>query len=1038
MSTPRLARGIVALALMLGIMVFGFSAIAEAQATTGALSGVVRAQSDNSPLPGAAVTAIHTPTNTTYSAVAGADGRFYIPNVRVGGPYTVSAALDSFQTKEVSDLTVNLGSATNVDIALPLATVSESISVVGSTSDLINPNRTGSSTSVSSQELASLPTVRRSLQDFARTNPYFSIDSSDGNSTRMFVAGRNNRYNTIQIDGAVDNDLFGLADTGTPGGQADTQPIPIDALSQLQLVVSPYDVRQGGFTGGGLNAVTRSGSNKFEGSVYGSKRNPSYVGNGPYDKPISDFSEDQYGFHAGGPIQQDKLFFFVTGERNKKSAPSGVSADGSTGSVYKGNDSAAELKSFLTNTYNYNPGTLGDIAGKTDSDLAFVRFDWNVAKNHQLTLRHNYVDATRDVIANRSSSVFRFDTANYAFDSTTNSTVAQLNSVFGANSFNEGRLGYQTIREKRAVPVVFPSIEIGGTGPRRGDLIAGTEQFSGANALNQDILELTDDYTFLHGPHTITVGTHNEFFKFSDLFLSSYYGYYYFPTLADFEAGMASQYSIGFANGSNPRRATDLNVRQYGIYGNDQWRVNDRLSLTLGLRADKASFPDTPSENPLAYNSVGYHTAETPKEDPILSPRLGFNWDPDGKGVQQLRGGIGVFAGRTPYVWITNAYQNTGVESTALSFYGSVPFNPDPLNQPHNLGAAGRPSVDLIDPNFEFPRVLRSTLGYDRTLFWGIRGTAEVVWSQTQKDVYYENVNKVPTGGTSFDGRPTYTSKSSALGDAVLLTNTDKGHDLIETIQLSRPFLNGLTMSATYAHMDSNSAFDATSSRAISNWQFMPTRGDIYKPETSTSMFEIKHRFNLSASYNFKTGPVGHTVAIFYTAQSGRPYSLLEGGDPNTDGYTSNDMLYVPGAADQVILKDSHGNVIPYSMMEKFLHSAGVSGTAGRILRRNESYEPWTHELDFHYGIELPIKVVRAELTVDVLNLLNMIDSSYGVIDYVDFQTYTPVKYMGTDSATGKAIYQESFSGALDPGAQYSTNDTRSRWQAKLGLRLSF
>jgi hypothetical protein len=1024
------------------LLLLGLATAASAQVTTGALAGQAKAETDGSVLPGVAISAVHTPTGISYTATTGADGRFTIPNVRVGGPYTITAKLDGFRDTTVTDLTVNLGATTEVTVRMPLAAVSESIEVVGTADDILNSSHTGSATAVSLAQIESLPTVRRSLQDFARTNPYVSIAPDDASSTVMSIAGKNNRYNTIQIDGAVDNDLFGLAASGTPGGQSDTQPIALDAIEQIQVVVSPYDVRQGGFTGGGLNAVTRSGSNEFHGSAYGSKRNESYVGDGPFNKPIAKFKEDQYGFRVGGPVLHDKLFFFLTGERNRKSTPTGVSADGTTGTVFFNPAEAAEFKSFTQATYGYDPGSLGDISGETPSDLAFLRFDWNASQNHQLTLRHNYVDSSSDVIANRSRSTFRFPTAIYAIADKTNSTIAQLNSVFGS-SFNEGRIGYQTIRDVREVPVVFPSVEIGGTGARNGELNAGTERFSGANSLDQDILEITDNFTMLRGPHSITVGTHNEFFKFDNLFLSDFYGYYYFPTLADYEAGTASQYSISFANGSNPRAATSFKAQQYGLYAGDDWRVNDRFTLTFGLRADASQFPDRPSHNQLVQDAIGYDTASTPSENAVLSPRIGFNWDPLGDGKQQVRGGVGVFAGRTPYVWISNAFANTGVESTSLTFNnsianGGIPFIADPNNQPHNLGAAGALSVDLVDPSFKFPRVFRGTLGYDRELFWGVRGTAEVIYTKTQEDVFYKSVNRVQNGTSALDGRPTYTARSPQLRDAYLLTNTSKGDQLTESIQLSRPYKNGLTLFAAYTHMEANSAFDATSSRAVSNFQFAPSKGDIYKDENGTSLFEVKHRINVAASYTFSTGPVDHTLALYYNVQSGSPYSLLVGGDPNRDGFSTNDLLYVPRSADEIIIKDYAGNVIPYSVFASYLHAAGVSGTAGRILDRNESVSPWAHLLDFHYALGVPIKVVRTEVTFDILNLLNLFDSKAGVVRYVAFGTSTPVNYRGTDAATGKAIYQEAFRNALQQGSQFSTADVRSRWQAKLGLRFTF
>lgn len=1009
---------------------------ALAQVTTGTLTGTVTVQGDGTALPGVTVEATHVPTGTDYLAVTNESGRFTIPNARVGGPYRITTSLDGFEPAQVERVEVRLGAATEVPVTVRLAGVTETIEVVAQT-DLINPNRTGSQTSVSEEAIESLPTVNRSIQDFARTNPYFSVDPQDASATRVTVAGKNNRYNTIQIDGAVNNDLFGLADTGTPGGQTDAQPISLDAIQELQLVVSPYDVRQGGFTGGGINVVTRSGTNEFSGSVYGTQRNEDFIGDGPFDSPIAAFEQSQYGFRLGGPIMQDRLFFFANGEINRREQPTGWSADGTTGNVFANPEDAIRLRDFLISEFGHDPGSLGDFIGATDSDLAFGRIDANLADNHQLTLRHNYVSAVRDVPPSRGRFFFRFPTATYTFADETNSSVVQLNSVFGSTMFNEGRIGYQTIRDVRDVPVIFPTIEIGGA-PRRADLVVGTEQFSGANALDQDVLEITDDFTFVTGDHTVTVGTHNEIFEFGNLFLASFYGYYFFPSLDAFEEGIASEYAIGFATGDNPRRATSFEVRQYGVYAGDQWRVGDNLSLTLGLRADMPDFVDRPSFNPIVQDAIGFSTAETPSDDPVISPRFGFNWDPTGTGTSQLRGGIGVFAGRTPYVWISNAFANTGVESQALSARGSIPFNPDPFNQPRDLGGAGSLSVDLIDPDFELPRILRATLGYDQELFYGIRGTVEGVWSQTQKDVFYHNVNKVQTGTSPLDGRPTYSNVTGDLRDAILLTNTDKGEEMVASILLTRPFARGLTMSVGYAYMDAESAFDATSSRAISNWQFMPTQGDLYEQRVATSMFEVEDRFNAAVTYDFATGFLSHTVGLFYNAESGRPYSLLMDGDPNKDGYFTNDLLYIPGSEDEIILQDASGAEIPYSQFANFLTSIGLDPTAGRILERGEFQAPWTHLLDFHYELGLPINVAETRLTFDIMNLMNLFDSDSGRVEYVNFGTYTPVRYRGTDEETGKAIYRAEDDDSFEPGAQFSTADTRSRWQARVGIRVSF
>jgi len=1044
--------------LWLSVAVLALSPIAFAQVTTGGLTGEVTG-SDGSALPGVTIEAVHTPTGTMYTDVSGGNGRYLIPNVRVGGPYRVSATLEGFKKFEATNIMVGLGTPTEVPVRLQLETVSEAITVTATADEIINPNKTGSSSAVSEEQIENLPTVNRSLQDFARTNPYFVVDAQDFSATRVTVAGRNNRYNSIQIDGAVNNDLFGLADTGTPGGQTDAQPISLDAIQQLQLVVSPYDVRQGGFTGGGINAVTRSGTNEWSGSVFGSQRSPDLVGDGPLDRPIADFDQDQYGGRFGGPIMKDKLFFFVSGEINRKKSPTGFSADGSSGVSTNPNVSAGalRLKNFLTSHYNYDPGTLGDFSAATDSDLAFGRLDWNVSNSHQLTLRHNYVDAGRDVWGGRSSSRWTFDTATYTQADETNSTVAQLNSVFSANAYNEARVSYQTIKDVRSFPVTFPSIEIGGTA-RNGTWTAGTERFSAANALDQDILELTDDFTWVAGNHTVTVGTHNEFFEFKNLFLSEAFGYYFFPSLDAFEAGNATEYRISYATGNDPRRPTQFEAGQYGVYVNDSWRVGNNLTVTAGVRADKPTFPDSPSFNQTVQNLIGFDTSNTASESIVVSPRIGFNWQPNAASKQQVRGGIGIFAGRTPYVWISNAYANTGVESVALSCIVSTnpatsctpqPFNPNVDQQPRQLGAGAALSVDLIDPDFEFPRVFRATLGYDRELWWGVRASAEVLWSQTQQDVFYYNVNREATGAVhALDGRPQFRRINTSLADAIQLSNTDEGEETTLTLQLNRPFANGLNLGANYAHQDAKSAFDATSSRAISNWQFRHTKGDIFEQDLSRSAFEVEHRINVNASYNFSTGPLSHTVGFFYNVQSGRPYSVLMNTsgvpDMNGDGFATNDLLYIPSGSQSVVFQyfgggtgNSPEGVSPAQAFANYLNFLGVSPTEGRILDRYEFAEPWSRQMDLHYALGIPVRMFATELTFDVNNFLNIFDKDSGMVKFVSNQNTTPVQYRGTDSQ-GRHIFREAFSGAWAAASQFSIADTRSRWQARVGVRVSF
>ena len=1028
---------------------------ANAQTTTGNIAGTVTAQGDA--LPGVTVEAVHTPTGTRYSTVTGSDGRYFIPNVRIGGPYRVSASLEGFRPAEMGSVMIALGTTSSVDLPLQMAAVSEAITVTATTDAVINPNRTGSTSSVSTQEIETLPTVNRQIQDYARTNPYF-VSSLTGDGTFMFVAGRNNRYNSIQIDGAVNNDLFGLSSSGTPGGGSGTQPVSLDAIEQLQMLISPYDVRQSGFTGGGLNAVTRSGSNDIIGSVFGTKRNKSYVGEGD-NNPVDEFDQTQYGGRIGGPIMRDRLFFFISGETNNLDEPDGTSADGSTGTVYAGTPSAADVANLLRTKYGYDPGGLGDLIFGQESDLFFGRIDANIGNSNNLTVRHNYVDAFNVNTPSsqaRTATRFYFPNNTYLFPSETNSTVAQLNSVLSANAFNEGRIGYQTIKEHRETPgAIFPTVEIGG-GERSGTLQAGIERFSGANALDQTILEITDDFTYTRGNHTFVLGTSNQIFEFSNLFIADFYGYYHFPNLAALDAGTPDIYRIGFATGANPRRPTEFEAAQYSLYLSDVWRMQNGVTLTLGLRADKPQFNTTPSFNPVVQNAIGFSTSSTPAEDITWEPRFGFNWDIGNQGRQQLRGGIGVFQGRTPFVWISNNYGGTGVEQISLgcTTASCLPaFNPDPNSQPRNLGSGATPDISLSDPDFAFPRIMRATLGYDRELFWGIRASAEVLYSQTQEDVFYQNVNKRQTGTSPLDGRPTYANISSQIGNAYFLTNTQEGSERTETLMLSKNFSN-LTLSGSYAHQDVEAIGEGTSSTASSNWQFgFVTRGDIFEPEVSTGSFQIEHRFNFASTYALTTGPFSHNFGVYYVAQSGQPYSLLMNGDPNRDGSQNNDLLFIPS---DFILCPSTSNAAPNataacrsntatqapldnSVFFNFLQSVGLEDRVGETPKRNSLRQPWTRRLDLHYEIGLPqILGARVLVQADVLNVLNLIDNDSGIQRFVLNNTYFPVTYSGQDPTSGKPVYREAAANRLRPGNQFSTANIPSRWQGRLGLRINF
>jgi hypothetical protein len=382
-----------------------------------------------------------------------------------------------------------------------------------------------------------------------------------------------------------------------------------------------------------------------------------------------------------------------------------------------------------------------------------------------------------------------------------------------------------------------------------------------------------------------------------------------------------------------------------------------------------------------------------------------------------------------------------------------VTFNPDPNTQPKSFGTGAVLTVDITDPDFQFPRIIRGTLGYDRDLFWGIRGTVEGVFSQTQQDVFYVNANLTPTGATAFDGRPTFKKISTALSDAYLLTNTEKGEESMLTLQLNRPFTNGLVLGVSYAWQNVESAFDTTSSRAVSSWRFRHTKGDVFNDDVARGQWEVEHRGTANISYNFNTGFLNHTFGVYYNVQSGRPYSILMGGDPNTDGNASNDLLYVP-ASGAFILCPTGANAAPNATaacrsntatftpsdpnrLYTYLANAGITDN-GRILDRYESTEPWSRQLDLHYELGIPFRGINTAVSLDLLNAMNLLWRNSGVVRFVANQNVTVVNFRGIDPTSGKPVYQEASATALNPSSQFSVASIRSRWQARFGLRVSF
>ncbi len=1012
--------------------------------TSAAFNGLVT-DVDGNPIVGATVTAVHTPTGTVYTAISRMDGLFNIPAVKVGGPYTVTFSMDPFKTQELLGITLKLGEDRNLKIKLALETIAEQITVVAS-NPIISEGRTGASQNVSTAIIESMPSIGRSFDDFARLAP--QVDSRGGGA--FSAAGKSNRYNNIQIDGAVNNDLFGLAGSGTPGSAS---PISLDAVQEFQLVIAPYDVRQGGFTGSSLNAITRSGTNMFSGSAYYFGRNQDFVGQGPDKKAYGTFSEKQYGFRVGGPVIKDKLFFFLSGEMGDNKVPTNYVIDDSGSSNDFGGTSitkadADRFVSILKNTYGYNPGGYGegykDVIA--DNSKLFLRLDYNISDKHRLTLRHNYISGSRDNNPSKaSSSVFPFADVYYELTNKTNSTVAQLNSTLGNNLFNELTLNYTTIRDSRATgDTIFPQVNVTAGGSYK--FTAGTEQYSGANSLDQDIIELTDNLTWYKGKHTFTIGTHNEFFNFANVYIRNYYGYWEFSSLDNFENGISSRYYHDFYR-SDPKAkwAAKFGVMQLGAYAGDHWAVLPNLTLTLGVRLDVPIINDIPAANPVVEQSYGVKTDQAASGNLLFSPRVGFNWDVNSDKKTQVRGGIGIFSGRTPYVWISNQYSNTGLEFTRLDIKNpTFKFVPDALNQPEFSGTSGTSEIDIIDKNFTYPQVLRTNLAIDKELPWGIIGTLEFIYSKNINEILYQNKNLKATGATAVGGRIMYTRDvNKSFTDVIYLTNTNKGYQYSLSAQFQKSFNKNSWANVSYTYGESKDINSGTSSQAASNFAYNPIRFDANDPELTWSNYDVRHRIGAAFSYTFnflKNAPT--SIGLFYGARSGRPYSTTYNYyDANGDAASGNDLVYVPASMDEVIMVDYRGNVLAdqnaaWNDLNTYINEdPGLSDYRGKIVPRNSSREPWNHSLDARLAQDIPIpglKDNRLQLTLDIVNVLNLFNSEWGKLQYVSNQNDVPWTLTGIDAVTGKQKVN------FAPRSHYVLSQIGSRWQMQFGLRYSF
>lgn len=1061
-------RSFVALALLMLVTTLC------AQVTTSGIDGVVTA--DKEPVIGATVLAIHEPSGTRYGTITNVDGRFALQGMRAGGPYKIEISYIGYRTETYSGVQLQLGETFRLNVALKESTqMMDELVVIGEKAGL-ESSRTGAATSFNLGAIQSIPMISRSVTDITRLTPQASVNSNGAVS----FAGANNRYNSFQIDGAMNNDVFGLTANGMNGGQASTQPVSMETIEQIQVNIAPFDVRQSGFTGGGVNAITKSGTNKFHGSAYFYGNNQNLIGttagkmeNEKKRSKYQDQNDYQYGLTLGGPILKNKLFFFANYEKTDKSYPTSNNInDGSKLTQASADAILAHMKELTGGKYNANFDGRDII---TESDKVGFKIDWNINDRHKLTARYSFVKASDDVFG-RSATSIRTSDNGYAFSNRTTSYILELNSRVGDKNpiNNELRFSYVSVRDKRApFGEPFPNFSITGVdGSVTVNL--GTEYSSCANALDQDILTLTDNLTWLVGKHNLTFGTHNELYEFENLFIQNLYGSYSFQGLDNFLQGNVSQYYYGQAKENitgTPNWAPNFGAAQLGLYVQDQWEITNNFSLTYGLRMDVPMFMDTPTENK-AFNEWevakqwDVKTNRDISSSPLFSPRAGFRWSIDREKGMLLRGGVGVFTGRIPFVWLSNSFSNTGVEfmKYSYSFNKDNPYFPgfnivtDPhgqLNMLQNATTSNTTEVDVFSKDFKFSQNLRANLAFEYRLPFDVKMTLEGMYSKTLNDVLYRNLNIEETGETfgskysdiaAFDNRPYY--KKINYDDytyVMLLDNTSKGYTYNLSAKLEKSFDFGLDAMVAYTYGQSKSLNSGGSSVAWSNFRYNYTVGPSNNPELGYSNFNIPHRIVGMVTYNKKwNNNLRTSVSLIYTGQSGSPYNVYYDGDLNGDGSYNNDLLFIPTDAqiDQMKFVSNKNVTIEQQKADykAWLGSAAyLKDHRGEYYKRNADNAPWENHFDFRFMQEFSLKVGKEyhslQLSFDILNVGNLLNREWGLEGNVSY--YAPVAYGNLANANGDKEYGFQFLN----GSNYkplTNNDFYSRWRAQIGVRYSF
>ena len=1073
-----------------------------AQVTTSNISGLVK-NSKGQPLVGATIRATHTPTGTVYTTSTNKNGRYSISNMQSGGPYTLEITFVGLKTEKRDDVYLNLGD--NVVLNFDLSeTTTELTGVTVSGTRTQQVAKGGVETTISPEKMQNAPSVGRNLVDYFRLVPQVRTTFGGGIS----IAGQNNRYNQLMIDGATNNDNFGLSNQGTNGGQTGAPPISIDAIESIQVGISPYDVSLGNFTGGSINAITKSGTNRFTGSAYMVYRNEGLAGKTPTGvkgsaTKLPDFSSKTFGFTAGGPIIKNKLFFFISGETQKEERPQPF--DASSFRVASFQDSVNLIRTKLQ-SLGYEPGDHLNIPDILGSDKIATKLTWNVNSNHRLNLSYRWTKSERQLTSASTSTRINFFNNGYLIPSTTNSASAELNSRFTNRLSNKLLFTYTNVFDDRdPLGSDFPRVTL--FSAQGTSYVFGTENFSTGNQLKQNNIAIFNEAKLNLGAHQLKAGIDVEWSRSYNLFVRDAYGNYTYNWVADFLADRRpSAYSRNFSLvdnivGDGSAAAPTFNTIRAGFFLGDDWNVNERLRLTFGVRFDNFEFMDKPNTDSFFnknavpvisqyFDMEGAMSGVRPDPQISMSPRLGFVFNVPEENIR-FRGGLGLYTGRVPLVWPGGVYNNTGITTGGVSVNNpNITFRKDPFNQwtPTELGQTVRvPSgqVDLIAKDFKLPKVLKTSIGFDKRFGKGWNLAVDLLFQKNINEVDYKNffapaLSKnilgqdvyLNPGSTStysrFDFDPATAGVQNPYATGIfLITNAkkDKGFSYNFSTVLDRNFGRGWVASVSYGYGDSYGIFDGTSSQNNSQWRFMESVNGRNNLTRSRSDFAQLHRINMfvSKKFEYMNKNLATTISLFYNGQSGTPFSYTYSRsliyDQNGSATENSDLIYVPkDLADwsRMAVAYTSGTTTysvadQWNLLNQFIENDKYLKTRrGQFAERNGAVLPFMNQLDLQLKQDFVINTgkTRNKLTVqfDMFNFSNFLNRDWG-------RVYRTPNIDAYNLITVETSNYSIVNGQLKPNVTYRNITNRdaadvldvdnsaylsSRWRGQFTIRYTF